>query len=104
MTYKGDLNLIAIKPSASGVDEIVSDRNAPPPALQDVTTNREASFSITRNGSTHYFNYIFDTTKPTQRNIASHLLTGSLYEPEITLVLMRILYAPSWIFRISCGG
>lgn len=95
MLYMGkliSLNLIAIKPSAGGADEIVSDRNVSPPALRDATSNREVSFSITRDGITHYFKYIFDTTKPTQRNMASHLLTGSLYEPEITLVLMRILH------------
>ena len=95
MRYKGELislNLIAIKPSIGGADEIVSDRNVPPPVLQDATNNREASFSITRDGSTHCFNYSFDTTKPTQRNMASHLLTGSLYEPEIALVLIRILH------------
>lgn len=94
MRYKGELislNLIAVKPT-DGSASIMSDRNVPPPILQDATNNREASFSITRDGSTHSFKYIFDTTKPTQRNMASHLLTGSLYEPEITLALMRILH------------
>lgn len=95
MRYKGELislNLIAVKPPAAGAEEIVFDRNLPPSALRDTTSDREASFSVTCAGITHSFRYMFDTAKPTQRNMASHLLTGSLYEPEITLVLMRILY------------
>ncbi|MHB8057202.1 MAG: FkbM family methyltransferase [Desulfuromonadaceae bacterium] len=52
---------------------------------------RHVSFSITRDGRTYPCEYLFDTSQLTQRNLAAHLLNGTLYEPEVSLVLMQIL-------------
>lgn len=87
MRFKGDLislNMVAVKP----VDLFGANGKEPSgPAAE----SREVSFSITRNSRSYQMRYLFDTTRPTQRNMAAHIVNGSLYEPEVSLMLMRVL-------------
>lgn len=96
MRFHGELislNLTAEKPlSATRGERLPSNSRAADTATSGAEDSiRHVSFSITRNSKTYPFEYLFDTSQPTQRNLAAHLFNGTLYEPEVTLVLMRIL-------------
>lgn len=96
MRFKGELislNLIAVKPVAGDSATVAALQNQliEQPARFSSADSREVSFSITRNNRSYQMRYLFDTTRPTQRNMAAHLLNGSLYEPEVSVVLMRVL-------------
>jgi FkbM family methyltransferase len=95
MRYKGELislNLSAVKPPEICPTQFSTDGIVAPPDNAIKTEDlRHVSFSITRNGVSHTCSYLFDISQPTQRNLAAHIFQGSLYEPEISLFLMRIL-------------
>ncbi len=96
MRFHGELislNLTAEKPlPATRGERLPANSRAADTATHGAEDSiRHVSFSITRNGRTYPFEYLFDTSQPTQRNLAAHLLNGTLYEPEVSLVLMRIL-------------
>jgi FkbM family methyltransferase len=88
MRHKGEpisLNLIATKPEHTG-------------------RQRHVSFSITKNGITYPFEYLLDTTLPTQGNLAAHICNGSLYEPEVSLVLMHVLQEGDGVIDIGANS
>lgn len=88
MRYKGELislNMQATKPGTAFTPESVS------VAPEGPGQERLFSFSITRNNLNYRFQYLLDTRKPTQRSLASHIQQGRLYEPEVSLILLRAL-------------
>jgi FkbM family methyltransferase len=96
MRFKGELislNLVAVKPAVGDSATVAAllnqrtEQSTPPSSAE----TREVSFSITRYNRSYHMRYLFDTTRPTQQNMAAHLLNGSLYEPEVAVVLMRVL-------------
>lgn len=95
MRYKNELislNILAVKPSGA----VSANETSCPPELATVDTEaagyeRKAAFSISRNGSSYSFQYQFDTRQLTQRALAAHIQQGRLYEPEVSLLLMRVL-------------
>lgn len=92
--FKGELislNISAEKPLTAIHDPSSASTLNSVPGTDHEDGVRHVSFSITRNGSTYPFEYLFDTGQPTQRNLAAHILTKTLYEPEVSLVLMQIL-------------
>jgi FkbM family methyltransferase len=95
LRYKNELislNLLAIKPfEAKSSDDTNAIDMAVLVSLEEADFERQVSFSINRNGSNYIFKYLFDTRQLTQRNLAAHILQGSLYEPDITIFLMRVL-------------
>jgi len=96
MRFHGELislNLIAEKPVkvTDNQPSYSNNMGIAEPAAKIDDNLCHCSFSITRDGRTYPFKYLFDTSQPTQRNLAAHLLNGTLYEPEVSLVLMQIL-------------
>lgn len=96
LCLKGELislNLCAEKPKPATRSEksSIDSRKGGLTTTKTDENIRHVSFSITRNGTTYPFEYFFDTGQPTQRNLAAHILGGTLYEPEVSLVLMHIL-------------
>lgn len=58
---------------------------------EGVSRLTEISFSIGAGVATHEVRYLLDRSQFTQDSIASHLLAGRLYEPDITIPLLKIL-------------
>lgn len=78
--YKGEqisLNLVACKPNGN--------------ADEQGGLEQKYSFSVTKNGKTYPFRYYLDTDKPNQKILAQHIQQGELYQPEVSLFLMRVL-------------
>lgn len=57
----------------------------------DETRFTELSFVIGTAGSTHEVRYLLDRSRPTQGSIASYLMAHRLYEPDITIPLLKLL-------------
>lgn len=105
MRFKGELislNMVAVKPETGdvfGVNGKVQRIEPTVPAAE----RREVSFSITRNNRSYQMRYFFDTTRPTQRNMAAHIVNGSLYEPEVSLMLMRVLQEGDGVIDVGAN-
>lgn len=100
MRYKGEpisLNMTALRPFPAPGSDSRGERSGNPGA--PIRTG----FSITRDGIGYSFEYLFDISMPTQRSLAAHIQGRSLYEPELSLLLMRVLREGDWFIDVGAN-